>query len=83
MNTIVSQIENIKESINSIESSGNDIITIIESISGSIETDIDHIDNINTTTNEQFKMVEQLVEKSEELLYIAKDLEDVVNNFLV
>ncbi len=83
LNTIVSQIENIKESINSIESSGNDIITIIESISGSIETDIDHIDNINTTTNEQFKMVEQLVEKSEELLYIAKDLEDVVNNFHV
>ncbi|WP_010243488.1 methyl-accepting chemotaxis protein [Acetivibrio cellulolyticus] len=83
LNNIVSQIENIKESINSIETSGNDIITIIESISGSIELDIDYIDNINTTTNEQFKMVEQLVEKSEELLYIAHDLEDVVNSFHV
>ncbi len=83
LNTIVSQIENIKESINSIESSGNDIIMIIESISGSIESDIDHIDDINTTTNEQFRMVEQLVEKSEQLLYTSHEIEAVVNNFHV
>ncbi|OPZ84541.1 MAG: Methyl-accepting chemotaxis protein McpB [Firmicutes bacterium ADurb.Bin419] len=81
LNTIVSQIENIKESINSIESSGNDIITIIESISESLESDLDYIDNINSTTGEQFRMVEQLVEKSEEMLCFAQDLEQVVNNF--
>ncbi len=83
LNTIVSQIENIKESINSIETSGNDIIAITESISGSIESDIDHIDNINITTDQQLKMVEQLVTKSEELRCIAQELESEVNNFQV
>lgn len=83
LNTIVNQIENIKESINSIETSGNDIIAITESISESIESDIEHIDNINITTDQQLKMVEQLVQKSEELRCIAQELESEVNNFQV
>lgn len=83
LNKIVSQIENIKDSINSIDSSGNDIITIIKDISESIESDIDCMKNINATTNQQFRMVEQLVGKSEELLNIAHELEAVVNNFNV